>query len=202
MASHATIARPYAQAVFALAEAGERSGAAAAGGEAGVAGWGAFLARAAAMVCEEEVAKVLQHPRVAAEDAAALVGDLSRAAGAGEAVADAGAEETITPNQRSFLRMVAMNGRLQVLPAIAERFAQLRADAAGTVEATITSAYELEAAQRDAIVAAVEKKLGRKVEVTLEVKRSLIGGVVIRAGDAVIDASVYGSLRQLEGELA
>jgi len=101
----------------------------------------------------------------------------------------------------NFLRVLVDNRRLALLPEIAELFAQLRSEAEARVEAKVTSAYALEPKQVESIVSALKRRFGRDVDVSAEVDPALIGGVVIQAGDLVIDASVRGRLDKLAASL-
>ncbi|MDD9812504.1 MAG: F0F1 ATP synthase subunit delta [Gammaproteobacteria bacterium] len=183
MTSLSAIARPYADAVFAVAA-----------GDAGrIGAWSTFLARAAVVVRDERVAQLLLNPRADKTRLLELVAEIALAG------ADAAADDA---QQRNLLKLLAANGRLTALPAIASRFEQLRAEAEGTVQAVITAAFEVSDAQRDAITDALAKKLGRKVTARTVVDESLIGGIVVRAGDWVLDASARGQLAQLQSALS
>jgi len=186
MTSLSSIARPYADAVFAVAS-----------GDAGrVDAWSAFLARGAAVAGDERVAQLLLNPRADKNRLLELIAEVA-VDGAAAAAGDASAAQ-----QRNLLKLLAANGRLATLSAIHARFEQLRADADCTVQAVITAAFEVSDAQRDAITDALEKKLGRKVTARTVLDKSLIGGIVVRAGDWVLDASARGQLAQLQSALS
>jgi len=98
---------------------------------------------------------------------------------------------------RRFLRVVADNGRLALLPEIAQLYAAQRAEAERKVQAEVVSAFPLDDAQRQALVEALKRRLGREVSLDVRVDESLIGGAIVRAGDLVIDGSVTGQLERL-----
>ena len=110
--------------------------------------------------------------------------------------------DRLSDTGRNFVKVVGHYGRFALLPDIAQRFAEERADREGRNQVHVTSAFELVEGQRATIVEAMEKRLGTKVTLECEVDDSLIGGVVIRAGDLVIDASLRGRLGQLAQTLA
>jgi len=168
MAENVTVARPYAEAAFALA----RSAGA-------LAAWEAALDRMAAVSADEQMRGCISDPRLSPEALTDLflgvVGDLS-------------------PEQRSFANTLVDNHRLAVLPEIASLFGQLKDAEEDTREALVSSAFPLDGAQVKSLVADLERKFGCKVKATVEVAPELIGGVRIALGDQVIDASVRGKL--------
>lgn len=178
MTAHAsTIARPYAEAVFALAREADDFDR-----------WSAFLARAAAVAADAQVVRLIQDPRVDQKTLFGIVADLSIGEGGGEA-------------RRNFLRLLIANRRARALPDIAAQFEKLRAEAEGTVDAELVTAFAVSDAQKDKIAAALGKKLGRKVRLSVSEDGDLIGGAIVRAGDMVIDASARGKLAQLNNTL-
>ena len=103
---------------------------------------------------------------------------------------------------RNFIRLLSENNRLSLIPDIHGIYESLRSDAEGEIEATVTSAFELTDAQSDKIIAALSKRLNRKVRIVNEVDSDLIGGAIIRAGDLVIDGSLKGRVENLERVVA
>ena len=95
-------------------------------------------------------------------------------------------------------RLLVENGRLAALPAIAEQFEQLRAEAEARVDVEITSAVEVPTAQQQQLADAVKKRLQREVAIRWSTDPELIAGALIRAGDLVIDGSVRGELDRLQ----
>jgi F-type H+-transporting ATPase subunit delta len=176
VAEPSTIARPYAEAAFKLADA-----------KGALAEWSAALGNLAAVAADARVRAAIADPnqsaaRVAGLFIAVLSGKLS-----GEA--------------ENFVRVLAENGRLEVLAEIHEQFEALRNAREGVVEAEIASAFELDAAQLADLVARLEKKTGRKVKAKVSVDKALIGGVKISIGDKVIDGSARAQLGALETAL-
>ena len=172
MSELSTLARPYAEAVFRMAQA-----------ENDLAGWSSRIATLAAIVSDAQVARLIADPAVSADRVANLVIEV-----AGAELGERGA---------NFVKVLAENDRLTVLPEIAVQFETLKANAEGTLEATITSAQELTQAQIDDLVAGLKAKFNRAVNVQVAVDPELIGGAVIAIGDQVIDGSVKGRLQTM-----
>lgn len=177
MADQATIARPYARAAFDHAHAA---------GELAV--WGDFLARASTAVVDAQVKPLIGNPHV---ERAALVKLLSEVAGADG-----------HQSFGNFLRLLAENGRLESLPAIADQYAALRADVENTIEVKVTAAMPLSEEQSKKLVDALAKRLARTVRLHTEIDPGLIGGAVIRAGDFVVDGSLRGRIERLNNTMA
>ncbi|MFO8155412.1 MAG: F0F1 ATP synthase subunit delta [Pseudomonadota bacterium] len=176
MAELTTTARPYAKAVFELAEAGgdyER--------------WSNQLRFLAAVAADDAMASRLDNPRLTRASLAELI------CGIGEGQLD--------EDGRNLVRLLAENRRLRLLPAIAPLYEELRGEAQGTVGARVTAAMPVSDAQQKAIATALKTRLGREVELECDVDEALIGGAVIRAGDLVIDGSVTGRLKQMASSL-
>ena len=177
MAERITIARPYAKAVFQLAQQTGR-----------LPQWSTALGVCAQVVADPRVNALLTHPAVSAAELVELVTGV------------AGAQ--LDEQARNLIATLAANRRLSYLPEIAARYEQLRADAERTVEVTVTSAVELSAEQRTAYITALTKRLGRQVHLHCETDPSLLGGAVVRADDLVIDGSVRAGLSQLAAATA
>lgn len=177
MSDHKTLARPYAKALFELAR-----------GEDDFQAWSTRLATAAAFVGHPDVQALISDPRLSRdrikEAVLGLIGD------------------SVDEPGRNIVALLADNRRLPVLPTLAELYEELRAEAETKIQAEVTSAYKLDQASQKALVAALKKRTGREVEASFVTDDTLIGGVVIRAGDMVIDASVRGQLRNLAGALS
>jgi F-type H+-transporting ATPase subunit delta len=172
MSELSTLARPYAEAVFRLAQ-----------GENDLAGWSSRIATLAAIVSDDQVARLIADPAVSAERVASLIIEV-----AGTDLGERGV---------NFVKVLAENNRLSLLPEVVSQFETLRANAEGTLEATITSALELTQAQVDELVAGLKAKFNRAVNVQVVVDPELIGGAVIAIGDQVIDGSVKGRLQTM-----
>ena len=173
MSEAITTARPYAQAAFDEAQKLDTLKA-----------WSDLLIGLAELVSQAEVRAVINNPKV------------SKAQVFGLMEAFMGASATV--QQRNFVHVLADNQRLLVLPEIAAIFEALKAEAEKTVNVVVDSAFELSAAQQEKIIGSLKKRMGREVKLTCNVKKDLLGGVVIRAGDKVID----GSARTRLGEMA
>lgn len=172
MSELSTLARPYAEAVFRLAQS-----------EGDLAGWSDRVQTLAMIAVDPQAANLIADPSIPPHQVAALM-----TAVAGADLGERGA---------NFIKLLAENGRLAVLPEIAAQFETLKASAEGVVEATITSAQQLTQAQIDDLVAGLKTKFNRAVNVSVAVDPSLIGGAVIAVGDQVIDGSVKGRLERM-----
>lgn len=177
MKDQARLARPYATAVFRMAWQ-----------EDTVQEWSDLLRLLSLVVSDPLMREVLADPRVPRETLANLVLSVL-----GDGVSERG---------RNLIRMLVDNQRLGLAPAIAQQFETecARAQRRETVE--VRSAYPLGEEIMGIIARAMRERLGHEVDLEVEVDPSIIGGVVIRAGDRVIDGSVKGRLAQLAGALA
>ena len=175
MAELSTLARPYAEAVFRLAQEKNALGE-----------WSGRLATLAAIVSDGQMQAVIADPNTSAARAAELIGSIADTGEAG----------------KSLLAVLAANDRLTLLPEIATQYEVLKAEAEGVLEATIVSALEMSDAQKADVMSALKAKFGRDVQATVEVDASLIGGAVITVGDQVIDGSVKGRLQKMAAALA
>lgn len=172
MAELSTIARPYAQGIFATAKAGGT-----------FQQWSDMLAVAAEAAQVDALAPLLSTALVDRTELAELFLEIC-----GDKLDDQG---------KNLVRLLAANRRLGVLPQIREQFEQLRAEAEGTITATLIAAQEVDEATQDQVATALGQRLNRKVALSTETDASLIGGAVIRAGDLVIDGSARGRLERL-----
>ena len=172
-----SLARPYAVAIFRLAQ--EK-------GELDL--WSETLNFLAEVARDPTMKGLIADPRLEASRLAEVVIDVAggRLSDFGENLVKVLAEE---------------HGRLALLPAIAEGYEKERAAAEKRQTVEVVSAYAVNPQVKQIISEAMKKRLGCEVVLETRVDRSLIGGVVIRAGDLVIDASLKGRLRQLESNL-
>ncbi|MDJ0807379.1 MAG: F0F1 ATP synthase subunit delta [Gammaproteobacteria bacterium] len=171
-----TIARPYAEAIFARAD------------ETGKLDlWAEMLEFMSAAVSDKTLAGIVANPLFDREDLSTLMLDVG-----GGRLNDEGA---------NLIKLLTVNGRLSILPEITELFEELKAEKDRMLKVHVVSAYALQATQEKQLAEALKKKLGREVTITSEKDPALIGGVHIRAGDTVIDGSVKGQLQQLANEL-
>ena len=181
MAEKSTIARPYAEAVFQTADAAGQ-----------LKEWSAILQTVAMIAADADMQSLIGNTSVNKEQVAQLVID----------VADSGSQKVMTDAGCNLVKLLAENRRLDVVAEIAEQFETLKAEAEKTVEAEIVSAMEVSVAQQSMIADKLKARLGREVSLKCRVDESLMGGVIIKAGDMVIDGSVSGQLNKLSVELA
>lgn len=106
-------------------------------------------------------------------------------------------EDQLDSNGQNFIKVMAENGRLLVLPQVVTQFGELKAEYEQTIDVDVTSAVKLKVAQQKAISAALEKRLARKVKLNCSVDAKIVSGLIIKAGDMVIDGSVQGKLNRL-----
>ena len=168
MAEVATIARPYAEAVFSLADSAGT-----------LTQWSATLGKLAAVAADSEVQRLIGDPKVSGRQ---LVDLLLSVAG------DAGAEA------RNFVSALVENKRVPALPSVRDIFETLKNEREGTVDTLIETAFPLDDGQLASLVADLEQRFKRKIRPQVTVDRELIGGVRVTVGDEVIDGSVRGKL--------
>jgi F-type H+-transporting ATPase subunit delta len=178
MADHSTVARPYAKALFDLAKSSGK-----------LAPWSEALNAAAAVLADPNAKRVLASPTL--DDAKRA--DFIRAMSVGLK----GADLFETTHGKALLALLAENGRLTMLPEIAAHFDALKVEAENKVKVTFTSATAADPKVVEQVKQALKIRLGREVDLTLEVDASLIGGAIIRAEDMVIDGSVRARLEKL-----
>ena len=176
MEINTSAARPYAKAAF--DEAREQGA---------VDKWSALLAFLGQVVADPLMQRITRDPRISSERLAALVLDICGERAFAEA--------------ENFIRLVVNSERLLLAPEMARLFEEYRASTEGVAEIEVVSAYELDAEEERSITDAMQQRLGMRVDVSKRVDKALIGGVVIRVGDHVIDASLRGQLEKLAGQL-
>jgi F-type H+-transporting ATPase subunit delta len=170
MSELTTIARPYAKAAFEFAV--EKNA---------VADWNEMLDFAAQVASNEQVLSFVASK--ASEEQAEIFVSVCA--------------EQINEYGQNLIKVLAENGRLVALPAVAELFAEFKAEYDKEIDVDITSATELAASQQEALVAALEKRFSRKIKLNCSVDETLVGGLVVQAGDNVIDGSIRGKLDRL-----
>ena len=176
MAERATIARPYAKAAFDYARDAKN-----------LTQWSKGLQAAAASVADARVAEASKNPKLTA---AQVIGVITDVAG-----------DDLDAGMRNFVRVLAENHRLLLLPQIAQQYEALRAVVENSLDVDVVSAVTLDAAQAEKLSAALNQRFKRQVRMRASVDSSLLGGAVIRAGDLVIDGSLKGRLERLGTEL-
>lgn len=172
MAELSTLARPYAKAAFQYAA-----------DASDLQGWSDSLAVAAAVAAQDTVVKLLSSPSYTATQQAEKTIEVCG--------------DALNEKSRSFVQVLAENRRLQLLPQIYQQFEVLKANREKTVEVSVVSASEISTEQQEKLASALSSKLERQVNMQVSIDDSLIGGVVVRAGDTVIDGSIRGRLAKL-----
>lgn len=176
MAEIATIARPYAEALFRVAQGGNLQA------------WSDLVSEMAQVAAVPELTALAANPRVT----------------------DAQVSETfmsvlkspLNAEAKNFIQALIENGRLSALPEIGAQFQTLKNAQQGSADAEIVSAFALTDAQVEELVNSLQKKFGRKLNPTVTVDQSLIGGVRVVVGDEVLDTSVRAKLQQMQIALA
>jgi F-type H+-transporting ATPase subunit delta len=172
MAELATIARPYAEALYQVAVKHD------------VKAWGAALDALALVARDADLRQFADNPKVTAEQVYAVM--------------TAAAKQDLAPELQNFLRAVIENSRLAALPEVVAQFHVLANAAAGVADAQIFSAYPIEAAQLSDVIGTLEKRFGRKLEAHVTLEPSLIGGIRVVVGDEVLDTSVKARLERMK----
>jgi len=175
MAEPATLARPYAEALFQVAARGDL---------------GAMTQQIEALAAVAGNAQLLQfadRPNVSAAQVFDLMSSVL-----GQPLSETG---------KNFLRTVIDNGRLTVLPEIAAQFHALVSARSGVSDAVVHSAFALDAAQLADLTQALERRFGRKLSASVQIQPDLIGGVRVVVGDEVLDTSVKARLEQMRTAL-
>lgn len=171
MAEFATIARPYAKALFGLAQEKDQ-----------IKSWLGGLKELAAIVKDEKVISLIEQPDASASEKAKLLIDLADLSDNGLA---------------NFVTVLAEQKRLLVLPEVYTQYQDLALTLNNTKSAMIYSAYELTQAQIDDLTAMLKKRFDSNLEVSTQIDPELIGGVKVEVGDQVLDLSVQGKLNAL-----
>jgi F-type H+-transporting ATPase subunit delta len=176
MAELATIARPYAEAVFRLAK--QRNA---------LPAWSDALNLIATVYQDPQMQAAMANPKVTSADIERLL------------LAICG--ERIDGVARNLIQLLVHNSRLSVLVEIRELFEQLKLEDEGRLDAKISSAFPMEDAQRNQVVNLLSSRFKRKINATVTVDPDLIGGIKVEVGDKVWDASVRGRLQTMAATL-
>ncbi|OTG96482.1 F0F1 ATP synthase subunit delta [Acinetobacter sp. ANC 3832] len=176
MAELLTLARPYAKAAFAYATEQNATD-----------DWSNALQVLSAAVQDEAFSAYLNRPELTPVE---QVGVFAKILG-----------EQPSAAVSNFLTLLADNGRLALLPEIEAEYEQLKSQNNNTVDVIIESAFPLDSVQEQKLAHALEKRFNSSVKVTVEVNPALIAGVVIRAGDQVIDDSALSKLEKMRTRL-
>jgi len=174
MAELATIARPYAEALFKTAGSD-------------LAGTAAWLDELAAIASNVQLQQYAGNPSVTSAQTFEVISGVAKG--------------KLPEAAKNFLRAVIDNGRIGVLPEIASQFRVLKNAKSGSSDATVYSAFALDAAALADLAATLEKRFGRKLNLEVELEPELIGGVRVVVGDEVLDTSVKARLQQMKAAL-
>lgn len=172
MAEVTTIARPYAEATYRIAEQSGK-----------LDQWSQMLEFAATAMADPQMQAVIGNPKLTVEQQKKLF--------------LAVCEKSLDEQGKNLIHLLVENRRLATLPAIRDQFEELRALHGGVMETEIVSAFPLSVAEQEDLVRRLEAKYKRKVKATVTLDPELIGGIRIVAGDVVIDASVRGQLQHM-----
>ncbi|MBE0614967.1 MAG: F0F1 ATP synthase subunit delta [Burkholderiales bacterium] len=176
MAETATLARPYAEAVFRLADAG-----------AALSAWSDTLRNLAQVAAHPDMQECLAKFDLTASQLQELFLSLC--------------SNELSAEAKNFVQLLIEYDRLTLLPEIFDQFETLKNEREGVVDAQITTAFALESAQLASLVADLEKRFKRKINPQVNVDTDLIGGVRVVVGDEVIDGSVRGKLNAMAAGL-
>jgi F-type H+-transporting ATPase subunit delta len=171
MAELATIARPYAEALFKASQADLE----------GTAGW---LEPLAAVAGDPQLLQLAGNPNIRAQQLIELITGVVK--------------QPLSAHAMNFLRTVIDNDRLAALPEIASQFRSLKNARTGSSDAVIYSAFPMDPGALGSVAPALEKRFGRKLNLTVQEDRSLIGGIRVVVGDEVLDTSVKARLEQMK----
>ena len=171
MAEIATVARPYAEALFRVAQSGD------------MAAWSTVASELGQIGTNSDVQAFASNPNVTPAQLGDTIASLVKS--------------PLNAEAKNFIAMLAENGRVTLLPEIAVQFAALKNAHEGAADADVYSAFEISGDQLAQLVATLEQKFGRKLNPTVTVDPSLIGGVRVVVGDEVLDTSVRAKLQQM-----
>jgi F-type H+-transporting ATPase subunit delta len=182
MADFTTAARPYAKAVYDLASESQKVD------NTALDSWGDALTNLANVVNDAQMSEILSDPDMSKQQKGELVLQVMG--------------DNLNQQQQNLVKLMAENGRFQLMSDVLEQFEVARAKAENKIEAEVVSAFELSAQQTDELINTLKNKLGCDVTLTTTIDESLIGGVIIKAGDTIIDASMKSQLDTLALSLA
>ncbi|MEJ2180297.1 MAG: F0F1 ATP synthase subunit delta [Gammaproteobacteria bacterium] len=176
MAEKSTIARPYAEAVFALAK-----------DQSKLKQWSDMLNAAAIVATNADMQAMISNTNVDKAQLANLILDVCGSKFSAEG--------------KNLVKLLAENRRLPMLDEIAAQYEELRAEEEKTIDAEVVAPFEVSAAQQKQIAEKLKARLGREVTLSCRVDPTLLGGAIIKAGDLVIDGSTKGQIQKLSIEL-
>ena len=176
MAENFTLARPYAEAVFALASE-----------NASLAVWAEVLDRLAVVAADETMRECILNPRVQNAQVVDLLVDT--------------ADVSLSPEQHGFVELLVENGRAALLPEIRSLFILRKNEVEGIKDAVVSSAFPIDEVMQKQLAVDLEARFGCRLRISVTVDPELIGGVRVAVGDEVIDASVRGKLATMAAAL-
>lgn len=176
MAELVTIARPYAEAIFALAKERDE-----------LSKWSDMLTLMVTVFDDPRIQAAIANPKVTKADIERLI--------------LAVCSEQIDANARNFIQLLVENGRLSAVAEIRRLFDLLKSEDEGIVEAQISSAFPLDGQELEKIVSLLSKRYQKNISPTVDVDSDLIGGITVQVGDKVWDASVRGRLQAMAAAL-
>jgi len=176
MAELAALARPYAEAVFLMADEKGR-----------IDQWSDMLEFLKQVTSDELLKNISDNPKVSKQALEGAMLDIC--------------EGQIDEEGLNLIKLLIKNDRLQLASEIAEQFEIRKAEKCGLLDVTVTSAYPMSDNDKDVLQKSLSESFGKKVKISVEEDSSLIGGIVIRAGDKVIDGSLSGQIQQLAKQL-
>ena len=175
MAELATIARPYAEALFKSSK----------DDPAATAAW---LDALAAIAANKQLLQFADNPKAGNGQVFDVISEVART--------------PLPENGKNFLRTVIENGRLSALPAVAEQFRALMNERSGTSDAIVYSAFPIDEQALNGVSSVLEKRFGRKLNLSVQQQPDLIGGIRVVVGDEVLDTSVKARLEQMKVALS
>ncbi|MDD5034985.1 MAG: F0F1 ATP synthase subunit delta [Methylococcaceae bacterium] len=176
MSDTQTLARPYAVAAYKRAKETESTSK-----------WSQTLDFLAAVMDDPQVARAAANPKASKEQFTQALLNLCQG--------------KLDKEAENFVRLLIANRRLGLVKSICEQFEQYRAEEEGYIAVNVTTAYPIEQDENERLTALLRKVLGKEPRLNVQIDRSLIGGVLIKAGDRVIDASVQGQIQRLAKRL-
>lgn len=176
MSELATLARPYAIAAFKRAKESNS-----------IKKWSQNLAFLSAVLSDKDISVIVDNPKISKQEVSAFVLDICQG--------------QIDEEAENLLRLLVHNNRLTLVPVITELFEAYKTEDAGYVDVEVFVAYNFSKEEKPKFASTLEKTLGKKVNMKVTVDKSLIGGVLVRAGDRVIDGSIRGQLQHMQKTL-
>lgn len=173
--SNYKIARPYAKALFEIAEKDNSLDA-----------WSDMLRMLTVIAQNKTIVELIKNPTISKEQRAALFIEIAK---------------TLTPLAQNFIRILAKSHRLPILPDIAELYEQMKLQAQQVVKVGLTTAVPVDEAYQQRLLQALKRRINGKIDLDMQVDKDILGGAIIHSGDLVIDGSIRGKLAKLSDTL-